>query len=67
MTVLFLTKLNDYFKSRVDDLIKEFPNDRFVVPQYRAEGEEFLKVAEVIVSGSVTSEQLERGEKLENN
>ncbi len=64
VTVLFLTKLNDYFKSRVDDLIKEFPNDRFVIPQNRAEGEEFLKVAEIIVSGSLTSEQIERGEKL---
>jgi len=64
MTVLFLTNLNDYFKSRVDDLIKEFPNDRFVIPQDRAEGEKFLKVAEIIVSGSLTAEQIERGEKL---
>ncbi len=64
MTVLFLTNLNDYFKSRVDDLIKEFPNDRFVIPQDRAEGDILLKNAEIIVSGSLTAEQIERAERL---
>ncbi|ODN31190.1 2-hydroxyacid dehydrogenase [Fervidobacterium thailandense] len=64
MTVLFLTRMIDYFEKRIEDLRAEFPNVAFVVPKNRAEAEELLPKAEAVVTGHLTEEQVRKASKL---
>lgn len=62
--VLFLTKMIDYFLQRIEDLKKEFPSDFFIVPKNREEAQKHIEDADVIVSGSLTKEQVLNAKKL---
>ncbi|MEJ5257367.1 MAG: 2-hydroxyacid dehydrogenase [Fervidobacterium sp.] len=64
MKILFLTKMLDYFKERVMDLKSEFPNDEFVIPKDREEAEKHIEDAHVIVTGSLSREQVEKAKNL---
>ncbi|PHJ12141.1 2-hydroxyacid dehydrogenase, partial [Fervidobacterium sp. SC_NGM5_O18] len=64
MKVLFLTKMIDYFLQRIEDLKKEFSSDFFIVPKNREEAQKHIEDADVIVSGSLTKEQVLNAKKL---
>ncbi|AMW32528.1 Phosphoglycerate dehydrogenase [Fervidobacterium changbaicum] len=58
MTVLFLTKMIDYFVERVNDLKKEFPNDLFVIAKDREDAQRYIGEADVVVAGGLSPEQV---------
>ncbi len=64
MTVLFLTKLIDYFKLKIEELKSEFPNDDFVIPSDRMGAEQFIPIADVIVTGGLSESQLNKAKHL---
>lgn len=64
MTVLFLTKVTEYFQRRIDDLRSEFSGVNFVVPNDRVEAERYISEAEAIVAGALSADQVARATSL---
>lgn len=58
MTVVFLTRIIDYFRERIKELENEFPNDKFVIPSNRSEIQEYISTAHILVTGHMSEEQV---------
>lgn len=64
MTIVFLTKIIDYFMERINELKEEFPNDSFLIPSNRQEAESVIEKADVIVAGSLSADQVNKAKDL---
>jgi phosphoglycerate dehydrogenase-like enzyme len=64
MTVLFLTKMIDYFIHQIKNLKMEFPDHNFIIPINREDAEKYIPFADIIVTGFLSSEQVNKASNL---
>ncbi len=64
MKVLVLTKANEYFINKLNELKDQFPDFEYVIPQSRQEAEEKLVDSDTIIGAALTESQVERAQKL---
>lgn len=62
--ILFLNKMDDYWKNRINEIRDDFPDTEFLIPQSKEERIKYMKKSDGIVTSRFQKEDIEKSKNL---